>query len=351
MPKHRLLYAIKIPIKQSVMLQICKLNINFAIMNTSFDSSNSPLVSFIITCRNLPVKQITECLDSITGLSLRTQEKEIIVIDDGSDVSIIDRLEKYRDEIIYVRQKKNGVSSARNLGLRMASGNFIQFINGEDKLIPDAYEHCLDIVRYNVPDIVLFNSSGKKKGTSSFYIPEPMDGAHYMRHNNLHATAWGYIFNRKILLDLRFNPSLLNTDEEFTPQLFLRAEKVYSTDIVAYSYKKRPSDSIKDKDPRLILKRLNDIEHIIFHLKELSEQLPIADSQALQRRVSQLTIDYIFSIIRLTRSSKQLSSRLKRLEDCGLFPLPDKRYSRSYTILRKLTKNRMLRKCLSLVLK
>ena len=74
-------------------------------------------------------------------------------------------------------------------------------------------------------------------------------------------------------------------------------------------------------------------------------------SQALQRRVSQLTIDYIFSIIRLTRSSKQLSSRLKRLEDCGLFPLPDKRYSRSYTILRKLTKNRMLRKCLSLVLK
>ena len=88
MPKHRLLYAIKIPIKQSVMLQICKLNINFAIMNTSFDSSNSPLVSFIITCRNLPVKQITECLDSITGLSLRTQEKEIIVIDDGSDVSI-----------------------------------------------------------------------------------------------------------------------------------------------------------------------------------------------------------------------------------------------------------------------
>lgn len=110
------------------MLQICKLNINFAIMNTSFDSSNSPLVSFIITCRNLPVKQITECLDSITGLSLRTQEKEIIVIDDGSDVSIIDCLEKYRDEIIYVRQKKNGVSSARNLGLRMASGNFIQFI-------------------------------------------------------------------------------------------------------------------------------------------------------------------------------------------------------------------------------
>lgn len=126
------------------------------------------------------------------------------------------------------------------------------------------------------------------------------------------------------MLDLRFNPSLLNTDEEFTPQLFLRAEKVYSTDIVAYSYKKRPSDSIKDKDPRLILKRLNDIEHIIFHLKELSEQLPIADSQALQRRVSQLTIDYIFSIIRLTRSSKQLSSRLKRLEYCGLFPLPDK---------------------------
>ena len=130
------------------MLQICKLNINFAIMNTSFDSSNSPLVSFIITCRNLPVKQITECLDSITGLSLRTQEKEIIVIDDGSDVSIIDRLEKYRDEIIYVRQKKflaetDGKKLRRFTGISIVIGflpfertgisSMIDFISTADK--------------------------------------------------------------------------------------------------------------------------------------------------------------------------------------------------------------------------
>lgn len=337
--------------KAAFVLHISKLNINFAAMNINFDNNIRPLVSFIITCHNLPVDQVSQCLDSIVGLSLRISEKEIIVIDDGSDVSIIDGLEKYRNVIIYVRQKKSGISEARNLGLRIASGNYIQFVNGEDKLISDAYEHCLDIVRYHEPDIVLFNSSNKKQETSSFYVPEPMDGAQYMRHNKLHATAWGYIFSRKILMDLRFTPGLLNEDEEFTPQLFLRAEKVYSTDIVAYYYKKRPSELIKYRDPRLVLKRLNDIEHIIFHLKELAELLPVADRQALQRRVAQLTMDYIFSTIKLTRSSKQLNSRLKRLEDCGLFPLPDRKYSRRYTLLRKLTKSRLIRKCVSLLLK
>lgn len=320
-------------------------------MNNITESIDKTLVSFIITCSNLSVKQVSDCLDSILHLSLRTAEREIIVVDDGSDESIIDKLNQYRDEIIYVRCRKSGLSAARNLGLRVVSGEYVQFINGEDRLIPDAYEHCLDIVRYKSPDIVLFNSSDKISQTASFYIPEPVDGAQYMRHNNLHATAWGYVFCQKILMDLRFTPGLINEDEEFTPQLLLRAEKVYSTDIVAYYYKKKSSHIMRNKDSRFLLKHLNDYEHIIFHLKELEDTLPIADRQALQRRVAQLTMDYIFKIIKLTRSSKQLNTRLKRLEDGGLLPLPDKKYTRKYSILRHIIKSKILRRCVSAVLK
>lgn len=320
-------------------------------MNNNAEGINRALVSFIITCSNFSVKQVTECLDSIIHLSLREPEREIIIVDDGSDTAIIDKLEQYRDEIIYVRCRKSGISAARNLGLRVVSGEYIQFINGEDRLIPDAYEHCLDIVRYKSPDIVLFDSSDKISATASFYIPEPVDGAQYMRHNNLHATAWGYVFCRKILMDLRFTPGLINEDEEFTPQLLLRAEKVYSTDIVAYYYKKKNSHTMRNKDPRLLLKRLNDYEQIILHLKELEDTLPVADRQALQRRVAQLTMDYILSIVKLTRSSKQLNTRLKRLENAGLLPLPDKKYTRKYSIFRRIIKSRVLRRCVSAVLK
>lgn len=48
-----------------------------------------PLVSFIITYYQMPVQMLQECLDSILQLSLRSFEREIIIIDDGSEKSPI----------------------------------------------------------------------------------------------------------------------------------------------------------------------------------------------------------------------------------------------------------------------
>ena len=117
----------------------------------------TPLVSFIITNYNLPVNLLSKCIDSVLALSLRPSEREIIVVDDGSDLSPINDLVTYGDEIIYVRQKHGGVSIARNTGIQMARGRYLQFIDGDDYLIQAAYEHCLDIVRYSQDiDVVPF---------------------------------------------------------------------------------------------------------------------------------------------------------------------------------------------------
>ena len=109
---------------------------------------NQPLVSFIITYYQMPVQMLQECLDSILQLSLRSFEREIIIIDDGSEKSPINELGAYEDDIIYVRQKNGGVSVARNKGLDIAKGTFIQFVDADDVLIQAPYEQCLDIVRY-----------------------------------------------------------------------------------------------------------------------------------------------------------------------------------------------------------
>ena len=62
-----------------------------------------PLVSFIITTYNLPTAYIVECLKSITCLSLNKREREIILVDDGSDLTPLNELIGLRDEIIYLR--------------------------------------------------------------------------------------------------------------------------------------------------------------------------------------------------------------------------------------------------------
>lgn len=302
-----------------------------------------PLVSFIVTCYNLPHDMVKECLDSIINLSLRKAEREIILIDDGSDTDPLASLNDERNEIMYIRQKNGGLSSARNTGLRMATGKYIQFVDGDDRLVTEAYERCLDVVRYNEPDLVLFDSTDSDKVRINYELPEPMDGAHYMRHNNIHAVAWGYIFNRRILGNLRFTPGTLHEDEEFTPQLILHAEKVYSLNITAYYYRKRQGSITNNVNKRNIIKRLNDVEQIITHLNYLADILPAGDKSAMKRRVAQLTMDYIYNTIVLTRSARQIEKRISRLETKGLFPLPDANYTTKYTIFRHLSKNRIIR--------
>ena len=52
-------------------------------------TQNSPLISFIIICYNTPIAMLKACLDSILNLSLTESEREIILVDDGSEMPMI----------------------------------------------------------------------------------------------------------------------------------------------------------------------------------------------------------------------------------------------------------------------
>lgn len=80
----------------------------------------APLVSFIVTTYNLPLEYLKECLDSILQLTLSDKEREIILVDDGSDICPLNDLPEYLVHIIYLRQANQGVSVARNYGMMIA---------------------------------------------------------------------------------------------------------------------------------------------------------------------------------------------------------------------------------------
>lgn len=306
----------------------------------------SPLVSFIVTYHNEPVEMVEECLDSILALSLSEQEREIVVVDDGSDTNILAALSAYHDKFIYLRQPCRGLSVARNTGLRLATGIYIQFVDADDHLLRPAYEHCLDLARYHAPDIVLFSFTHKQESQTPFVLPTPVTGAEYMRRHNLRASAWGYLFRRAVLGDLRFTPGLLHEDEEFTPQLLLRCERVFSTDDKSYFYRQRQGSIMHDSGNSHKQQRLNDLESIIYHLADKKVTLPIADQPALQRRIDQLTMDYIYNTMTLTHSLQETERRIEKLRDKGLFPLPDRAYTKKYTAFRKLVATHIGRRIL-----
>ena len=293
-----------------------------------------PLISFILSYYNLPAEMLCSCIDSILALELKPEEREIIIVDDGSDESPVNALMKYGDEITYIRQRNQGLSEARNTGMQMANGQYLQFVDADDYLMKDAYEHCLQIAKSQSPEMVVFDFTNFISQKPDFEDQPSQSGSHYMRHNNIHGTACGYLFARSILGDLRFTPGIFHEDEEFTPMLILRAERLIATSAKAYFYQQR-ADSIT-ANPDNQQKRLNDFKAILNRMHIAADRMPIDDKTALQRRVAQLTMDYIYQVIRLTRSHKELESEVSDLTSKGLFPLPAQNYTTKYTWFRRL---------------
>lgn len=296
-----------------------------------------PLVSFILTYYNLPVEMLCECIDSILALSMQPDEREVIIIDDGSDKSPIDELMRYGQNIVYIRQQNKGLSEARNAGIQMARGEYLQFVDGDDMLVKAPYEHCLDIVRKRRPEMVIFDFTKTIAETAAYTDSEQQSGSDYMRHHNIRGTACGYLFSQSILGDLQFTPGTWHEDEEFTPLLLTRAESVCITNAQAYLYRTRPGSIVTSNQTRRVIKRLNDLEGVILRLNTRADRLPTNEKTALQRRVAQLTMDYLYQIIRQTQSRHYLDRKTTRLRKLGLFPLPDKNYTTKYTWFRRLS--------------
>lgn len=307
--------------------------------DSNHSQTGHPLISFIVTCFNLPAEMIRECIGSILSLSLTESEREIILVDDGSDNSPLPALFDWKDSISYIRQRNQGLSVARNTGIGMSKGRYLQFVDGDDALIKHAYDHCIETLKNDSEaDMILFEACSKIPSQQTIRNTGYKSGTTYMHNNNLHANAWGYIFRRSLLGTLRFTPGLLHEDEEFTPQLILRAERIVYTNAKAYMYRRRETSIVNNKDKDHIIKRLDDKERVISHLRELADKMPHDERIAMQRRVHQLAMDYIYNIIVLTHSKEQLDSRIGHLKKMGLFPLPARSYTAKYNAFRILTR-------------
>ena len=313
---------------------------------------NNIVVSFIITDYNLPTSLLRECIESILSLDIRPDEREIILIDDGSDVSPAEAINDLMPQIICIRQQNQGLSMARNNGIEIARGRFIQFVDGDDCVLPN-YNECLRSMREDNFDILFFHRLDEKKIAAKGKTCSFGSGASYMLNHNIYASAWGYIFRKELLSEgLRFTRGILHEDEEFTPLLILLAKKVARYDGAAYFYRKRENSIIHRNAPEHLKRRFTDFVYVIERLSEIASTLCGDSRKALFRRVNQLVMDHIYNVMATTHDIKKTNEAIRVLEEKGLFPLPIKTYTLKYLIFSIISRNtlgnRIIMKCLNL---
>ena len=117
------------------------------------------LISVIIPVYKVE-RYLPRCIDSI--LSQTYKNIELLLIDDGSPDSSGDICDEYAEKDPRVRmfhKENGGVSSARNLGLDEAKGDYIGFVDSDDYIAPGMYEKLVELIEDNNADIAVCRSS------------------------------------------------------------------------------------------------------------------------------------------------------------------------------------------------
>lgn len=115
---------------------------------------NSPRVSVIIPTYNR-ADVIAEAIESV--LTQTIPAYEVIVVDDGSTDKTAEVLSRFGDKILVIRQANAGVSSARNVGINAATGDWIAFLDSDDIWLPDRIAVLCRDVAASTADVHIAN--------------------------------------------------------------------------------------------------------------------------------------------------------------------------------------------------
>jgi len=206
---------------------------------------NNDLISVIVPVYNVQ-EYICECIESIQGQTHNLLE--ILLVDDGSTDSsgeICARYAKSDSRIIVIHQKNKGVSSARNSGLKRASGDYIGFVDGDDKIAPNMYEEMLKNIHSHHSQMcvctkhifhnrILKNSKiGKKEITNKEAIIE-------LLQMNFPTSLGSGLYEKSLVKNLYLNKEIHYWEDfEFQLRVLDRAKLISTCDYPLYYYRQR----------------------------------------------------------------------------------------------------------------
>ena len=201
---------------------------------------------------------IRRCLDSIIGQTY--QNLEILVVDDGSPDqcgAICDEYSRKDSRIRVIHQKNGGLASARNTGLREATGYYIGWVDSDDWIEKDMFEILVRRAEQYSADIVVcgyweqYSKKKIKKGSDSLLLLNKEIAMELLLQNEqIKYHVWDKLWRKELFIDIYFPEGHNFEDAAVTYKLFEKAERIVCIPDIEYNYLQR-EDSIM-RDPSLI---------------------------------------------------------------------------------------------------
>lgn len=208
-----------------------------------------PLISVIVPIYNVE-KYLEQCIESIMNQTY--ENLEIILVDDGATDNCPQICDKYADtdkRIKVIHKSNGGLSDARNVGLKIASGEYIGFVDSDDFIEPTMYEklisgcltHQVQIAtcgRRNVDENGdSINEMFTISDVTTFTTKEVINGI--ITWNKFDVASWDKIYKRDLFKDEQFPVGMYSEDLVIIPSIIKKCNKVVHVAEALYCYRQR----------------------------------------------------------------------------------------------------------------
>ena len=233
-----------------------------------------PKFSIIVPVYNVE-EYIDKCLKSIFNQTYK--DFEVIVVDDGTEDNSMDIVKKY--DVIVVKEKNSGLSTARNTGVKKAKGEYLLFVDSDDYLEKDLLKNINDNLSDN-PEVLRFQIKEVDEDKETNYNEEGFDTTNgadaFNKISKYHyiENAWAYAINRKYYLDnnYKFKDGSYHEDFGLIPLVIIKANTVKSISNIGYNYRQRNNSIMNNNDYEKTKKKVKDfLNHYKYLIKEIDK--------------------------------------------------------------------------------
>lgn len=288
-------------------------------------------------------KYIDKCLNSLVKQSLK--EIEVIVVNDGTkdnSQKIIDKyVKKYPDKIKSYIKENGGQGSARNYGLKKATGEYIGYVDSDDFVEKDMYKKLYNKAKENNYDIVVCGNYNVSEDYQNKNIDAFINNYNTDLENIFFGkmAVWNKIYKRDILIKnkLEFKEKVWYEDLAFTLKAIMNSNTFAFIDEPLYDYLIREGSTMNNSNVQRnleILDAFNDILSYIQHNKK----------EEYFSKIEFLAIDHIYisAIVRVLKA--EADDKVKRETINKLLDYMNKKFPnyKNNKYINTLSKNRKI---------
>ncbi len=250
----------------------------------------NPLISIIV-----PVYQVEKYLDKciISIINQSYKNLEIILVDDGSTDSspaICNQYQKKDTRIKVIHKENGGLSQARNVGLEIAQGDYIGFVDSDDWIESNMYEVLMSSLLETGADIAVCNYQMDASGSKALkkiyniekkvYSPEEALRKIITADGYIRTVVWNKLYKRSVWGDIKFPEGRIYEDTLWTAKVVGNSKSISYINYSLYHYLFRP-DSLSNNENQ-ITKRVSDkIEMSEQRIMYLHEYYPMLEKIAI----------------------------------------------------------------------